>query len=197
MFKKINLLTISTATALSLLLSFSTFAYELAVESGDGLAVESGDELAVESGDELSVESGDELADEAYSETATGMVEIVVQAICDGDKERHLGMHQRKIESDRYYEEKFTAFHEACNDSGVAEIEIESDFDDAVMQEQKRRYLINANIIMEDGAVYTTSIRVAWGSIQGPEGSEPVETWRLDGISRVQVPTLSEALSRN
>ena len=132
-----------------------------------------------------------------YSETATGMVELVVQAICDGDIERHLGMHQRKIEPDPYYEEKFSIFHEACNAAGIAEIEVTSDFDDDVMQEQKRRYLIDANIVMGDGAVYTTSIRVAWSSIQGAEGSEPVETWRLAGLSRVQVPILNEALSRN
>ncbi|HBP42168.1 MAG: hypothetical protein ACTJG4_16640 [Vreelandella alkaliphila] len=106
-------------------------------------------------------------------------------------------MHQRKIEPDLYYEEKFSIFHEACNDAGIAEIEVTSDFDDDVMQEQKRRYLIDANIVMGDGAVYTTSIRVAWGSIQEEEGSEPVETWRLAGLSRVQVPILNEALSRN
>ena len=48
-------------------------------------------------------------------------------------------MHQRKIEPDVYYEEEFAAFHEACRDNGIAEIEMTSEFDDALMQEQKRR----------------------------------------------------------
>lgn len=137
------------------------------------------------------------LANEVYSETATGMVEVAVQAICDGDKDRHLGMHQRKIEPDPYYDEKFSAFHEACKDKGIADIEIKSDLDDALMQEQKRRYHINANIVMGDGSVYTTTFRVIWGSIQEAEDSNPVEAWRLAGISRVEVPILREGLLGN
>ncbi|WP_346796025.1 hypothetical protein R5M92_11150 [Halomonas sp. Bachu 37] len=132
------------------------------------------------------------LANEAYSETATGMVEVAVQAICEGDKDKHLSLHQRKIEPDPYYDEKFSDFHEACKEKGIADIEIESDLDDAIMQEQKRRYHINANIVMGDGSVYATTFRVIWGSIQDPEGSDPVETWRLGGISRVEIPILRE-----
>lgn len=134
--------------------------------------------------------------DEVYSETATGMVEAAVQAICDGDKERHLSMHQRQIEPDLYYEEKFAAFHEACRASGVAEIETTSEFDDALMQEQKRRFHIDAKIVMGDGAVYTTTYRVVWGSFKVSESSNPVEAWRLGGLSRVEVPILREDLSK-
>ncbi|NYT75350.1 hypothetical protein HZU72_23520 [Halomonas sp. QX-2] len=136
-------------------------------------------------------------AKEVYSETATGMVEAAVQAICDGDKERHLSMHQRQIEPDLYYEEKFAAFHEACRDNGIAEIETTSEFDDALMQEQKRRFHIDAKIVMGDGSVYTTTYRVVWGSFKVPESSNPVEAWRLGGLSRVEVPILREDLSRN
>lgn len=161
MLKNIYLISISTATALSLLLSSSA------------------------------------LAGEVYSETATGMVEAAVQAICDGDKERHLSMHQRKIEPDLYYEEKFSAFHQACRDNGVADIETTADFDDALMQEQKRRFHIDANIVMGNGAVYATTFRVIWGAFNVPESSNSVEAWRLGGLSRVEVPILREDLSRN
>ncbi|MDQ7735100.1 hypothetical protein QT231_20570 [Halomonas sp. SpR1] len=160
MLKKTYLISLSTATALSLLLSTSAW------------------------------------ADEVYSETATGMVAAAVQAICDGDQERHLSMHQRQIEPDPYYEEKFAAFHQACRDHGVADIETKSDLDDALMQSQKRRFHIDANIVMGDGSVYTTTYRVVWGAFQVPKGSHPVEAWRLGGLSRVEVPTLREDLSR-
>lgn len=132
------------------------------------------------------------LANVAHSETATGMVAAAIQAICDGDKERHLSLHQRKIEPDPYYDEKFAAFHRVCNEHGIENIDIQSDLDDAQMQEQKRRYHINASIVMGDGAVYATTFRVAWGSMQVPEGSRSIEAWRLGGISRVEVPILIE-----
>ncbi len=106
-------------------------------------------------------------------------------------------MHQRKIEPDLYYEEKFAAFHAACRDNGIAEIETTSALDDALMQEQKRRFHIDAKIVMGDGAVYTTTFRVIWGSFSVPEGSNSVEAWRLGGLSRVEVPSLREDLSRN
>lgn len=161
MLKTINSISISMATALSLLLSSSA------------------------------------LANEVYSETATGMVEVAVQAICDGDKERHLSMHQRKIEPDPYYDEKFSAFHEACKDKGIENIEIKSDIDDSLMQEQKRRYHINANIIMGDGSVFANTFRVFWGSTQEPESGNAIGAWRLGGISRVEVPILRENLLDN
>lgn len=132
------------------------------------------------------------LAGEVYSETATGMIEVAVQAICDGDKEKHLSMHQRKIEPDPYYDEKFSAFHEACKDKGIENIEIQSDLDDALMQEQKRRYHINADVIMGDGSIYTNTFRVIWASVQASEGHYPVGAWRFAGISRVEVPILRE-----
>ena len=156
MFKKINVIFISTTTALSLLLSCSV------------------------------------LADEVYSETATGMVEAAVQAICDGDKDRHLAMHQREIAPDLYYDEKFSAFHEACREKRILSIETISDLGNALMQEQKRRFHIDTNIVMGDGSVYATTFRVIWGAFGVPEVGNPVEAWRLGGISRVQVPTLKE-----
>lgn len=131
-------------------------------------------------------------ANVAHSETATGMVEAAIHAICDGDKARHLSLHQRKIEPDPYYDEKFAAFHRACNEHGIENIDIQSDLDDAQMQAQKRRYHIHANIVMGDGAVYATTFRVMWGSMQTPEDSRSVEAWRLGGISRVEVPILRE-----
>ncbi|CEP36863.1 Putative uncharacterized protein [Halomonas sp. R57-5] len=127
-----------------------------------------------------------------FSETATGMVNAAVQAICDGDKDRHLAMHYRKIEPDPYYDEKFAAFHEACKENGIADIEIITELDDELMQEQKRRFHMDANIVMGDGALYATTFRVVWGAFGGTDGSSPVEGWRLGGLSRVEVPILRE-----
>ncbi|MBT2787330.1 MULTISPECIES: hypothetical protein [unclassified Halomonas] len=136
--------------------------------------------------------SSSALAEEVFSETATGMVNAAVQAICDGDKDRHLAMHQRKIEPDPYYDEKFSAFHEACKENGITDIEIITELDDALMQEQKRRFHIDANILMGDGALYATTFRVVWGAFGAPAGSNPVEAWRLGGLSRVEVPILRD-----
>lgn len=57
------------------------------------------------------------------------MVEAAVQAICEGDREKHLSMHQRHL-------------------------------DDALIQAQKRRFHIDANIVMGDEPVDTTTFRV-------------------------------------
>ncbi|PXX89406.1 hypothetical protein [Halomonas heilongjiangensis] len=131
------------------------------------------------------------LADEVYSETATGMAEAAIQAICDGDKELHIAMHNRKELNLREYDDQFDAFHQACQDTGIARIDTKAYDSEAYMQQHKRHHPLSATITMKDGVQYKYVMGVVWGTYRSRHGSPSVEAWRISGFS-AEAPKLSQ-----
>jgi hypothetical protein len=156
----INVITVTAATTLSLLLSSSV------------------------------------LADEVYSETAMEMPEALVQAICDGDKDRHIAMHQRvDLRMTGYsfvYDDDFAEFYELCQNVGLVSVETTSHYTEAQMQAYKELNLMSSDITMGDGAVYTMNSEIIWGTYNVPKGASPVEAWRVGGF-RPQLPDAPRA----
>lgn len=128
------------------------------------------------------------IANEVYSETATGMHEAAIRAMCNGEQERHLAMHNQNdlLSLNGYgksYAEKLADFHQECQEKGIANIETNSNVPDAVMQQQKRRFPVGSVITMNDGTQYTYRAHVIWGAFRPPEGTPGVQAWRLFGFT--------------